>query len=177
MGIPVYVFATQTIALAVMLMGFVHMTRLPADLGANRLFRIAWVADGTRYVTGVRRAAMAAIVLPVVLVLLPPGAYLMGWRLAMMHALTGIVLGTALLTVLMFRSSQLPLVATYAPSEALNTVGPVVLIGGMIAVLTFARIERFALADAESAAILWTVLALIAVVPHLLAGRNTDLDL
>ena len=102
----------------------------------------------------------------------------MGWRLAMMHALTGVVLGAALLTVLsMFRSSQLPLVATYAPSEDLNTVGPVVLIGGMIAVLTFARIERFALADAQSAAILWMILALIAVVPHLLAGRNADLDL
>ena len=43
----------------------------------------------------------------------------------MMHGLTGVVLGAALLTVLsMFRSSQLPLVATYAPSEDLNTVGP-----------------------------------------------------
>ena len=154
-GIPVYVFATQTISLAVMLFGFAHVTRLPADAAANRLFRIAWIADGTRYVTGVRRAAMAAIVLPVVLMLLAPTAYLMGWRLAMMHALTGVVFGAALLTVLMFRSSQLPLVATYAPSEGLNTVGPVVLIGGMIAVLTFARIERFALADMQSAAILW----------------------
>jgi len=176
-GIPVYVFATQTISLAVMLFGFAHVTRLPADAAANRLFRIAWIADGTRFVIGVRRAAMAAIVLPVVLVLLAPTAYLMGWRLAMMHALTGVVFGAALLTVVMFRSSQLPLVATYAPSEGLNTVGPVVLIGGMIAVLTFARIERFALAEMQSAAILWMILALIAVVPHLLAGRNADLDL
>jgi hypothetical protein len=176
-GIPVYVFATQTISLAIMLFGFVHVTRLPADVSANRLFRIAWSADGTRFVTGVRRAAMIAIILPVVLMLLPPCAYLMGWRLAMMHALTGIVLGAALLTVLMFGSIQLPLVATYVPSEALSTVGPVVLIGGMIAALTFARIERFALADAQSAAILWMVLALVAVLPPLLAGRNTALDL
>ena len=57
-GIPVYVFATQTISLAVMLFGFVHATRLPADVTANRLFRIAWIADGTRFVTGVRRAAI-----------------------------------------------------------------------------------------------------------------------
>jgi hypothetical protein len=176
-GIPVYVFATQTISLAVMLLGFVHVTRLPADVTANRLFRIAWVADGTRFVTGVRRAALIAIVLPVVLMLLPPCAYVMGWRLAVLHALTGIVLGAALLTVLMFGSIQLPLVATYAPSEDLSTVGPVVLIGGMIAALTFARIERFALADAQSAAILWTALALVAMVPHLVAGRNTALDL
>ena len=77
----------------------------------------------------------------------------------------------------MFRSSQLPLVATYAPSEDLNSVGPVVLIGGMIAVLTFARIERSALAELQFVAILWALLALIAIVPHLLAGRNTDLDL
>jgi hypothetical protein len=176
-GIPVYVFATQTISLAVMLFGFVHVTRLPADVTANRLFRIAWIADGTRFVAGVRRAALIAIVLPVVLMLLPPCAYLMGWRFAMMHALTGIVLGAALLTVLMFGSIQLPLVATYAPSEDLSTVGPVVLIGGMITALTFARIERFALADTQSAAVLWMVLALVAVLPHLLAGRNTALDL
>ena len=62
--VPVYVFATQTISLAIMLFGFVHATRLPADVAANRLFRIAWIADGTRFVTGVRRAAMAAVVLP-----------------------------------------------------------------------------------------------------------------
>jgi hypothetical protein len=176
-GIPVYVFATQTIALAIMLFGFTHATRLPADVAANRLFRIAWIADAPRYVTGVRRAAMTAVVLPVVLMLLAPSAYLMGGRLAMMHALTGVVLGAALLTVRMFGSTQLPFVATYAPSEVLTTVGPVALIGGMFAVLTFARIERFALADAQSAAILWMVLALVAVVPGLLAGRNTDLDL
>ena len=175
--VPVYALATQTISLALMLFGFGHATRLPADVAANRLFRIAWIADGPRYVTGVRRAAMAAIVLPVVLALLPPGAYLIGWRLAVMHSVTGIVIGAALLTVLMFRSTQLPLVATYAPSEALNTVGPVVLVGGIVAVLTFARIERFALAEVQSAAILWAILALIAVVPDLLAGRNTDLDL
>lgn len=52
-----------------------------------------------------------------------------------------------------------------------------VLIGGLFAVLTFARIERFAIADGQSAAILWLVLAAAAVGPHLLAGPNTDLDL
>jgi hypothetical protein len=77
----------------------------------------------------------------------------------------------------MFGSTQLPFVATYAPSEALNTVGPVVLIGGMIAVLTFARIERFALAEVQSAAIFWGVLAAVAVLPHLAAGHNEELDL
>ena len=45
-------------------------------------------ADGPRYVTGVRRAAMTAVVLPVVLMLLAPSAYLMGWQLAMMHAVS-----------------------------------------------------------------------------------------
>jgi hypothetical protein len=176
-GIPIYVFSTQTIALTVMLAGFSHVTRLPADVRANRLFRVAWVADGTRYVTGVSRAAMIAIVLPVVLLLLPGCAYLMGWQLALMHALTGVALGAALITAVTFGSTQLPFVATYAPAENLNTVGPVVLIGGMIAVMVFGRLERFALADPQSAAILWAVLALIAVVPHLLAGRNEELDL
>jgi hypothetical protein len=55
-------------------------------------------------------------------------------------------------------------------------VGPVVLIGGLIAVSTLARIERFALADIESAAIFWGILA-AAALPHLAVGRNTQLDL
>ena len=156
---PGYVFSTQTIALAVLLAGFRHVTRLPADIRANRLFRLAWVADSSRFLAGVRRGAFVGIVLPAIVLLLPPYLYLLGTRLALMHALSGFLLGAALISLMTFRTSQLPFVASYAPAPDLNTVGPVVLIGGLIAVSIFSRIERFALADIESAAIFWGILA------------------
>jgi hypothetical protein len=175
-SVPIYVFSTQTIALAVLLAGFRHVMRLPADILANRLFRLAWVADSRQFVAGVRRGACVGIVLPAILLLLPPYLYLLGTRLALMHALSGFLLGVALISLMTLRTSQLPFVASYAPAPDLNTVGPVVLIGGLIAVSLFSRIERFALADIQSAAIFWGILA-TAVFSPLAVGRNTQLDL
>ena len=175
-SVPDYVFSTQTITLAVLLAGFRHVTRLPADIPANRLFRLAWVADSSRFLAGVRRGAFVGIVLPAIVLLLPPYVYLLGMRLALMHALSGFLLGAALISLMTVRTSQLPFVASYAPASDLNTVGPVVLIGGLIAVSTFTRIEKFALADIQSAAIFWSFLA-AAVLPQLVVGRNTQLDL
>ena len=155
-----------------LLAGFRHVTRLPADTPANRLFRLAWIADSSRFLAGVRRGALAGIVLPASSLLLPPYLYLLGTRLALMHAVSGFLLGAALISLMTFRTSQLPFVASYAPASDLNTVGPVVLIGGLIAVSTFARIERFALADVESAAIFWSILAQWPSCPPLAAGRT-----
>ncbi len=77
-SVPVYVFSTQTIALAVLLAGFRHVMRLPADIPANRLFRLAWVADSSRFLAGVRRGAFVGIVLPAIVLLLPPYLYRAG---------------------------------------------------------------------------------------------------
>ena len=176
-GVPGYVLSTQMIALAVLLAGFRHATKLPADISANRLFRMAWVADSGGFLTGVRRGALVGVVAPAILLLLPPYVYLLGTRLAVMHALTGVMVSAALVSLMTYRTSQLPFVASYAPSPDLNTFGPVILVGGMIAVSIFSTIERFALADLQSALILWGVLAAAAVLPQLVAGRNTQLDL
>jgi hypothetical protein len=67
-------------------------------------------------------------------------------------------------------------VASYAPAPDLNTVGPVVLVGGLIAVSVLARIERFALQDVESTAVFWGVLAMT-LLPPAFQGRNMELDL
>ena len=174
---PDFVFSTQTMALVILLTGFRHVTRLPADVRANRLFRLAWVADSRRFLAGVRRAAFAGIVLPAVVLLLPPHLYLLGTPLALKHAFSECLMSAALISLLTFRINQLPFVATYAPTRDLNTVGPVVFIGGLIAVSTFSRLERLALAGVESTAIFWGVLAAAALLPQLAAGRNTQLDL
>jgi hypothetical protein len=175
--VPLYLFSTQTIALTVLLAAFRHMTRLPADIRANRLFRLAWVADSSLFVAGVRRGALIGVVLPVIVALLPPYLYLLGPRLALMHALSGLMLGAVLISLMTYKSSQLPFVASYVPAGDLSTFGPVILVGWMLAVSIFSRIERFALADMQSAAIFWAILAAAAVLPQLAAGHNTQLDL
>ena len=176
-SVPNYVFSTQTMALAVLLAGFRHVTRLPADIRANRLFRLAWVTDGGQFLAGVRRAALAAIVLPAILALLPPYFFLLGPRLTLMHALSGFLLGAAMISLMMLKPSRLPFVAGYAPDADLNTKGPIILIGGLIAVSVFSQIERSALADMKSTLILWGMLAAIAVLPHLAVRRNEQPEL
>jgi hypothetical protein len=175
-SVPAYVFTTQSLAVAVLLAGFHHVTRLPADLRGNRLFRLAWVVDSSRFLAGVRRGALVGLVVPAILLLLPPHLFILGPRLSLMHALSGLLLGAALISLMMFRTRQLPFVASYAPARDLNTVGPAVLIGGLIAVSIFSRIEQAALADIASAIVLWGVLG-AAALSQRAAGRNTQLDL
>jgi hypothetical protein len=176
-AVPAYVFSTQTLVLAVLLGGFRHVTRLPADIRANGLFRLAWIADSGRFLAGVRRGAVAGVVLPALVLLLPPYVYLLGTRLALMHALTGLLLSTALISLMTLGTSRLPFVASYAPQSDVNTVGPVVLIGGFIAVSIFSLIERLSFGGIATAAVLWGIMAAVAVVPQLVAGHNTHLDL
>ena len=175
--VPGYVLSTQTIALVILLAGFRQATRLPADVTANRLFRLAWVADGNRFLAGVRRGALTGVVLPALILLLAPYVYLLGPRVALMHALTGFLLSAALVSLTTFKTTQLPFVATYAPAGDLNTRGPVLLIGGIVSISIFSAVERLALADIQSAVLFWMFLAAAAVIPPLAAGHNAELDL
>lgn len=176
-AVPAYAFSTQTIALLVMLAGFRHGMRVPADISGNKLFRLAWVGNGSAFLAGVRRAALAAIVLPVVILLLPANLYLLGEQMALMHMLSGVLLGAAFLSILTFRATNLPFVASYGPTPDLNTVGPAVLIGGMFAIAIFSRIERYALTDLSTAAAFWGALLAVAVAPRLATDRGQSLDL
>jgi hypothetical protein len=175
-SVPVYVFSAQSLVLAVLLAGFHHVTRLPADVRGNRLFRLAWVADSSHFLAGVRRSGVAGLVVPAVVLLLPAHLYVLGTRLAIMHAASGFLLGAALVSLSSVRTSQLPFVASYAPAPDLTTVGPAVLIGGLIALSIFSEVERVALGDIRTAALLWAVLG-AAVLSPLAVGRNTQLDL
>ena len=175
-SIPVSVLATQPMVMSIMVAGFRHVTRVPADIRANRMFRLAWVADSSRFVAGVRRGAFTGVVLPAVVLLLPAHLYLIGLRPAAMHGVCGLLVGAALVSILTFRTSRLPFVAGYAPASDLNTIGPVVLVGGPIAVALFAQIERVALAGLWAGVVLCGILTAIVLLPAM-ADHNEDLDL
>jgi len=167
---------TQTIALVVLLAGFRHVMRLPADVRANRLFRLAWLGQSGPFVAGVRRAALAAIVLPVLAVLLPVHVYVLGWRLAALHLTTGALMGAAIVAALTYQTSRLPFAASYVPGD-LTTLGPAALVGSLIAVSIVAEIERLALTVKEATIALWVVLLAIQVVVRVAGRRNVQLDL
>jgi hypothetical protein len=167
---------TQTLALVVLMAGFRHVMRLPADVRANRLFRLAWLGQSGPFVAGVRRAALAAIVLPVVLSLLPVHVYVLGWRLAAMHLVSGVCLGTAFVMIAMNRPSQLPLAAGFVPAEQ-NTLGPAAVLGALIASSFFAQLERFALTSTGTAVAFWVLLLAVPVVARVAGRTNPELEL
>jgi hypothetical protein len=93
-----------------------------------------------------------------------------------MHLLTGVLLGTALVTLLMLRPSQLPLAATYVPGDQ-NTLGPAAVLGAFIAASLFAQIERAALGGIETASVLWVTLVAVSVLARVAGGPNLELEL
>jgi len=175
--VPASAFLTQTIVLMIMLGGFRHVMRVPADIGGNKLFRLAWVGNGEAFLAGVRRAALVGVVLPVVILLLPTNLYLLGGTKALMHSVSGLLLAAAFLSVLTGRSTNLPFVASFGPTPDLNTLGPAVLIGGFFGISIFSGIEHYALSDLSTAAMFWGALLAVAVVPRLAADRGPWLDL
>lgn len=176
-AVPAWAFSTQTTALMIMLAGFRHIMRLPADIRGNRLFRLAWLGSMQAFLAGVRRAAVMSIVVPVIIVLLPANLYLLGEQRALMHTLSGLLLGIAFLSFMTCNATQLPFVASYAPAADLNTIGPAVLVGGLFAISIFARIEAFALTDPSAAAAFWGALVVGALVPRFTSDRGSRLDL
>lgn len=176
-ALPISAFSTQTIALTVMLMGFRHAMRVPADSAGNKLFRLSWVGRGGAFLAGVRRAALVAVVLPVAILLLPVNLYLLGEQKALMHSVSGLLLGAAFLSVLTFRATNLPFVASYGSTPDLNTVGPAVVIGAIFAISLFSRIEHYALQDLSTAAAFWGALVAVSVGSWLAADRVAWLDL
>ena len=162
-AMPLSIFATQTTVLAVMLGGFRHAVRIPADLRANRLFQLAWAGQRRRYLDGVNRGALAALIVPAVMALLPIHIYAMGPRLALMHLLSGLLLGAATLEALSFRGSMLPFASSYLPPRDLNTRGPIVAIALMFAISNLSKLERAALARPRGALMFWGVLLGLAV--------------
>jgi hypothetical protein len=154
-------FGTQTLVLAILLAGFGHALRLPADIRANRLFHLAWLGQKERYIDGVNRAAAAIVVLPALLALFPAHTVLFGLPLASAHMLTGFLLGMVVIEAFAANPRTLPFANNYVRSPDLNTKGPVIGIASLIGISIFSSVERSALGQQQSALILWASLAVL----------------
>ena len=154
-------FTTQTLVLAILLAGFAHVLRLPADIRANRLFHLAWLGQKERYIDGVNRAALLIVVLPALLALLPAQALLFGMPMAASHMLTGLLFGIVVLEAFAANSRLLPFANSYVRAPDLNTKGPVIGIASLFGVSIFSNLEQSAVAGRQSALIFWLALVLL----------------
>jgi hypothetical protein len=154
-------FGTQTLVLAILLAGFGHAIRLPADIRANRLFHLAWLGQKERYVDGVNRAALLIVVMPALFALFPAQALLFGVPLAAAHLLTGVLFGMVVVEAFAANPRTLPFANSYVRAPDLNTKGPVIGIATLLGISIFTSLERSALADRQSAVIFWLALALL----------------
>jgi hypothetical protein len=171
---PLRVLSHQTAVVAVLLIGFRHAVRTPADLRASWIFHIAWSGEVNRYLSGIKRAGIVGCALPAILVLSPLAVFVLGYQTALAHAAVGAFLAVALTEILFLQRRQLPLISAYVPGGNVKTLGPIAVIAFFIFVAVFARIERWALASLEGTVMLLAVLAIVFIAARVFNAWTGD---
>jgi hypothetical protein len=151
---PVRLLAFQMILAFFLLAGLRNVFAIPAGLRENWVFRLSWDEDWRAYLAGVRRAAAAGVLLPLLLVWVPFHTLLWGGRTAALHLLFGWLASLALSELLLLKFSKLPFTCSYSPKGTFKTRWPWYLLAFLSCTFGFARIERLALGTPASSAVL-----------------------
>lgn len=175
------VWAAQSLLLAAGLFGFRHAVRVPAELKASASFLMAWPGEERAFLTGVKRAALVAIALPVLVVMLPMHAVVMGLEAAVWHAFCGLVLAIALLEALLHGMRHPAFVCAYVPAGSFKRAAPIYLAGLIVGCYAFAGLERAAFRSATGCVLLIGALAAFTLVlrqrDRRLRGEQTDIEI
>ena len=123
----------QPLFYGALLVGFRHAIRVPAELRANWGFQLAWRGRERAFIAGVKRAAVLALVAAGPCRLLPLFVFVLGPRLALMHAALGLAGAIVMLEALMLNYDKVPFTCTYLPSENMKALAP------LYAIVFFAR--------------------------------------
>jgi hypothetical protein len=161
-SIPVGLLAVQTMLVIVLLAGFRHAVRVPAELRANWNFHVSWSGDERPFLAGARRATLLVLIVPALLALAPLYAFVIGWPLAVAHAVCGFLLALALLRVLLLGFRKLPFASSYVPSINLKALSPVYVLFFLLVSYAVAGLERLAFTGTGGTAALLAALALLA---------------
>jgi hypothetical protein len=161
---PLSMLVLQTLLLGVVLTGFRHAVRVPAEVRANWTFHLAWSGDERPYLAGVRRAAISVLVAPTLLILLAADIVILGPRLASAHAAAGVCEALLLLEIVFARYPKLPFASLYVRSDDLKSVGPLYIGALLIFSAALAGVERAAFASAPGA------VAFLAALAAMIAG-------
>jgi hypothetical protein len=137
--------SVQPLLYGALLVGFRHAIRVPAELRANWGFQLAWRDESRAFVAGVKSGAVAALVLPALLVVLPLFVFALGAQRALLHAVLGFAGAVVFLEALMLGYGKVPFTCTYLPSENMKALAPFYAIAFVIGASLFARLQHGAL--------------------------------
>jgi hypothetical protein len=160
---PHSLLAVQTVILIMLLGGFRHAVRVPAELKANWMLQMAWRGGERRFLRGVKRAAVASIAAPIVVLLLPLHMWFLPERTVAAHLAVGAIFSIAAVEALFTGFRTVPFAASYVPAGNVKALGPIGFVTFVLFVSGFARIERAALATDEGLAMLVAGLFSIAI--------------
>jgi hypothetical protein len=141
-GIPLPIWAAQTMVLAAVVAGIRRALILPVQLSANWVFQMAWSGDMRTYATGVKRASVIVVLMPVVLALLLWQGTGLGLRLATAHGVVGLVLALIFLETAFLSVRRLPFACSYTSGG--NVAGLGLTLGLLVLLTAFvvAAVER-----------------------------------
>lgn len=119
------VYYWPIVASMIVIPGVRHVFRLPAELGANWLFRITESQGRAQWMSAVERVTVVYAVLPIYLMTAPAAVAVLGWSLAARVLTLQALASMAMFEALFYSWQQLPFTCSYAPGE-----GPVMTILG-----------------------------------------------
>jgi hypothetical protein len=157
---PVAVLAVQLLFVIAVTIGFRHSIRVPADLRARWMFHLIQPADHGVYLRGVKRAAVAKLVLPGLIALLPFHVFALGGQAAMVHFAFGLLCALVLREAFLLDYRRLPFAASYVPEAKITTHGGIYALIGFAGVYTVAWLEHVALSTISGTAALLGVTAI-----------------
>jgi hypothetical protein len=165
-SVPIHRLAVQTWVLAAVLTGFRHAVRVPAEVGANWTFHLAWPGDERPYLAGVKRAGLLTLVIPTLVVLFASHVVVMVPRLALEHVACGAAVAVLMMDVFFLGYQKLPFASGYIRTEDLKSLAPVYVMAVLLVSLTVAGLERAALASATGSVIFFAALLAAIVSVH-----------
>jgi len=101
----------------VILSGFRHVLSIPADLGANWIFRLTESQGRAEWMSAVERFAMAYAVAPIYLVLFPVAGFVLGWPMAVRMTILQVLVSLCLFEGLFYSWQKLPFTCSYIPGK------------------------------------------------------------
>ena len=137
--------AVQPLLYGALLVGFRHIIRVPAELRANWGFQLAWAERGDAFVTGVKCAAVLALILPALLAVLPLFVFALGPQRAVLHAAMGLAGAIVMLEAVLHTYDKVPFTCTYVPSENMKALAPIFGMAFLVGASSFARTQHTAL--------------------------------
>lgn len=125
---------------AVLLPGFRHVLRIPAELRANWIFQLTESQGRAQWMRAVERFVIVYAIAPVYLLLAPAAIRVVGWPIALRMTVLQVLVTMLAFEILFYSWQQLPFTCSYVPGKRplAGIVGGYILaLGAAVPMLTY----------------------------------------